>query len=63
MAGTFELYNVDESSFAFRLKDSDGALLAESTRYPDKESAVRAIRTARECAATGHITDRCTPGT
>ncbi|MGK3647181.1 YegP family protein [Pseudarthrobacter enclensis] len=63
MAGTFELYNADESSFAFRLRNSDGTLIAESAKYPDKESAVRAIRTARECAATGHVTDRCTPDT
>jgi uncharacterized protein YegP (UPF0339 family) len=60
MTGTFELYN-DHNSYAFRLKASDGTVIAVSDRYPDKESAVAGIRAARECAATGLISDHCTP--
>ncbi|TLM80971.1 DUF1508 domain-containing protein [Pseudarthrobacter sp. NamE2] len=63
MTGTFELYNTDQNFYAFRLKTSDGTVIAESARYPDKESAVEGIRTARECAATGLISDHCTPDT
>ncbi|TLM83406.1 DUF1508 domain-containing protein [Pseudarthrobacter sp. NamE2] len=63
MTGTFELYNVDRIFYGFRLKAADGSVVAVSARYPDKESAVQGIRTARECAATGLISDCCTSGT
>lgn len=62
MTGTFELYNVDRTHYGFRLMAADGSVVAISAHYPDKESAVQGIRTARECAATGLISDRCTPG-
>lgn len=61
MAGIFELYNADQDYYAFRLKTSDGTVIAESARYPGKDSVVEGIWTARECAATGLISDRCTP--
>jgi uncharacterized protein YegP (UPF0339 family) len=59
VAATFELFQDKSTSFGFRLKASDGALVAVSGRFPDKASAVEGIRTVRECAGTGLITDLC----
>lgn len=59
MTGTFELFN-NGTSFGFRLKSPDGAVLAVSDQFLDKASAVQAIRAVREYAAMGLIADRCT---
>lgn len=61
MTGTFEIYTVDHSLYAFRLTAPDGTVLAVSGHYPDKQSAVQGIRNTRECAAAGLIADRCIP--
>lgn len=62
MAGTFELFTDGHDSYGFRLKAPDGAVVMESRTFPDKVSAVHGIRAAREYAAMGLITDRCTGG-
>ncbi|MHA7180390.1 YegP family protein [Arthrobacter sp. MDB2-24] len=61
MAGTFELFQDGGVSFRFRLKGSDGTVVAVSGQFPDKASAVEGIRVVRECAGTGLITDLCPP--
>jgi uncharacterized protein YegP (UPF0339 family) len=61
MAGTFELFHDRGASFRFRLKASDGTLVAVSGQFSDKASAVEGIRMVRECAGTGLITDLCPP--
>ncbi|WP_363321892.1 YegP family protein [Arthrobacter burdickii] len=59
MAGTFELFQDGGVSFRFRLKASDGTVVAVSGQFSDKASAVEGIRVVRECAGTGLITDLC----
>lgn len=59
MAGMFELFNDEDSSFRFRITGPDGAVMATSRAFPDKESAVAGIRDMREYAGMGHITDVC----
>lgn len=60
MTGTFELFNNGHTSFGFRLKAPDGAVLAVSNQFTDKASAVQAIQAVREHAAMGLIADSCT---
>jgi uncharacterized protein YegP (UPF0339 family) len=59
VAATFEIFNDGGVFFRFRLKASDGAVVAVSGQFPDKASAVEGIRVVRECAGTGLITDLC----
>ncbi|WP_309072609.1 YegP family protein [Arthrobacter sp.] len=61
MTGKFELFTDEHASYAFRLKSHDGTVVAVSGPYPNKESAVQGIRDVRECAATGLISDQCSP--
>lgn len=61
MTGTFELFNNGHTSFGFRLRSPDGAVLAVSNQFFDKASAVQAIHAVREHAAMGLIADSCTP--
>jgi uncharacterized protein len=58
MTGTFELFHDGVMSFGFRLKATNGTVLAVRT-FSDKASAVEGIRDLRECAGTGLITDLC----
>ncbi|WP_442543675.1 YegP family protein [Arthrobacter sp. KN11-1C] len=57
MAGMFELFLDAQSRFRFRLKASDGTVLAVSAGFADKPSAMAGIRAVRECAGTSLITD------
>ncbi|WP_363321857.1 YegP family protein [Arthrobacter burdickii] len=61
MAGKFELFRDGGVSFRFRLKASDGTVLAVSGQFSDKASAVEGISAVRECAGMGLITDLCLP--
>ncbi|WP_363321856.1 YegP family protein [Arthrobacter burdickii] len=61
MAGTFEVFRDGGVSLRFRLKASDGTVVAVSGQFLDKASAVEGIRAVRECAGTGLITDLCPP--
>jgi uncharacterized protein len=60
MTGTFELKPTSRGGFEFRLLSPTGKVLAVSGTYRDKDSAVAAIRDARECAAMALISDRTT---
>jgi uncharacterized protein YegP (UPF0339 family) len=60
VTGTFELVVTSRGDFEFRLLSRSGKVLAVSGTYRDKDSAVAAIRDARECAAMALINDRTT---
>ncbi|WP_457963669.1 DUF1508 domain-containing protein [Arthrobacter sp. D1-29] len=59
MTGKFELVVTNRGAFGFRLLSSTGEVLAVSETYSDKDTAVAAIRDARESAAMALIND-CT---
>ena len=54
-----ELYWDPQGKFRFRILDDDGMVVAVSVPYEDKASAVAAVRTARDCAATSRVIDLC----
>lgn len=60
MTGTFELVEPSRGAFEFRLVSHTGKVLAVSGTYSDKDSAVAAMRLARECAATALVQDHTT---
>ena len=60
MTGIFELVEPSRGAFEFRLVSHTGKVLAVSGTYSDKDSAVAAIRLARESAATALIQDHTT---
>ena len=62
MAGMFEVFVDEASSFRFRLKAPDGAILAVSAAFNTKSAAVAGIAAVRECAGMGLITDLCPAG-
>lgn len=60
MSGIFELVEPRHGAFEFRLISHTGKVLAVSGTYSDKDSAVAAIRLARESAAMALIQDHTT---
>lgn len=62
MAGMFEVFIDGESRFRFRLRASDGTVLAVSAAFDDKAAAVAGISAVRECAGMGLIADLCPAG-
>ncbi len=60
MTGKFELVETSRGAFEFRLISRTGKVLAVSGTYSDKDSAVAAIRLARESAAMALIQDHTT---
>lgn len=62
MAASFELFIDAESHFRFRLRAPDGTVVAVSTAFNDKSTAVAGIAEVRECAGMGLITDLCAGG-
>ncbi|UKA64662.1 YegP family protein [Arthrobacter sp. FW306-04-A] len=59
MAGMFEVFIDEDTSFRFRLKAPDGTVVAVSRSFPDKLAAVCGISDVREYAGMGLITDLC----
>jgi uncharacterized protein YegP (UPF0339 family) len=59
MAGNFEVFLDSESRFRFRLKASDGTVMAVSGAFEDKAAVAAGISAVRECAGTGLVTDLC----
>ncbi|WP_309106252.1 YegP family protein [Arthrobacter sp.] len=59
MSGTFELFVNGSTSYGFRIKAPNGAIVAVSGQFPDKASAVQGIRAVREYAGMGLIKDLC----
>ena len=60
MTGKFELVETSHGAFEFRLISHTGKVLAVSGTYSDKDSAVAAIRLARESAAMALVQDHTT---
>jgi uncharacterized protein YegP (UPF0339 family) len=60
VTGKFELLEPSRGAFKFRLVSPAGKVLAVSGTYSDKDSAVAAIRLARESAATAIVQDHTT---
>ena len=60
MTGIFELAEPSRGAFEFRLDSRTGKVLAVSGPYSDKDSAVAAMRLARECAAAALLQDHTT---
>jgi uncharacterized protein YegP (UPF0339 family) len=58
MAGYFELVDGPNDGFKIALRDGEGELLAMSTTFATKQSAVRGISTLREIAGTALVKDR-----
>jgi hypothetical protein len=63
MAGKFEAFVDADSLFRFRLLAPDGAVVAVSGPYQDKQALAAGIAAVRECAGTGLVTDLCPTGT
>lgn len=59
MSGSFELFVDGNTSYGFRIKAPNGAIVAVSGQFPDKASAVQGIRAVREYAGMGLIKDLC----
>lgn len=57
MAGNFEVFLDSDSHFRFRLKASDGTVMAVSGVFEDKAAVAAGIAAVRECAGTGLVTD------
>lgn len=62
MAGKFEAFIDADSFFRFRLLAPDGAVVAVSGPYQDKQALAAGIAAVRECAGTGLVTDLCPGG-
>jgi uncharacterized protein len=62
MAGKFEAFIDADSFFRFRLLAADGAVVAVSGPYQDKQALAAGIAAVRECAGTGLVTDLCPGG-
>jgi uncharacterized protein YegP (UPF0339 family) len=62
MAGKFEAFVDADSLFRFRLLAPDGAVVAVSGPYQDKQALAAGIAAVRECAGTGLVTDLCPAG-
>ncbi|BCW74257.1 DUF1508 domain-containing protein [Arthrobacter sp. NicSoilB11] len=62
MAGKFEAFIDADSLFRFRLLAPDGAVVAVSGPYHDKQALAAGIAAVRECAGTGLVTDLCPAG-
>lgn len=58
MAGVFEISEVGEESYVFRLKAADGTVMAVSPLFTSLSGAATGIAEVREHAATGLIVDR-----
>lgn len=59
MAGTFELYVDAHARYRFRLRGTDGTVMAVSMGFENKPAAIAGIREVRACAGMGLVTDLC----
>ena len=58
MAGKFELYKDKAGKFRFRLKASNGQVIAASEAYESKSSAMNGIASVRKNAADAALDDQ-----
>jgi len=57
MAGTFELYTDKAGKFRFRLKASNGQVIAASEAYESRASAINGIESVRKNAPDAPVKD------
>ncbi|BAS18149.1 hypothetical protein AHiyo8_64520 [Arthrobacter sp. Hiyo8] len=62
MAGYFELVDGPNDGYRIALRDGEGEILAMSTTFATKQSAVRGISTLREIAGTASSRTGATDG-
>ena len=58
MAGKFELYRDKASKYRFRLKASNGQVIATGEAYETKASALNGIESVRKNAASATLDDQ-----
>ena len=58
MAGTFELYKDTAGKFRFRLKASNGQVIATGEAYETKASALKGVASVQKNAAGAAIDDQ-----
>lgn len=58
MAGKFELYTDKAGKFRFRLKASNGQVIAVGEDYESKASALKGIESVRKNAADAKVDDQ-----
>lgn len=58
MAGKFELYKDTAGKHRFRLKASNGQIIASGEAYESRASALKGIESVRKNAPTPHSTTR-----
>ena len=57
MAGTFELYTDKSGEYRFRLKSSNGEVIAISEGYSSKSAALNGIDSVRRNAADAEVVE------
>jgi uncharacterized protein YegP (UPF0339 family) len=62
MAGKFELYKDAAGKYRFRLKASNGQVIATGEAYESKASALNGIESIRENAGDAPLDDQTTSG-
>ena len=60
MAGKFELYKDKAGKFRFRLKASNGQVIASGEAYESKASALNGIESVRKNASDAVLDDQTT---
>ena len=58
MAGTFEVYKDKAGKFRFRLKASNGQVIATGEAYESKASALKGVESVRKNAAEAKLADQ-----
>jgi uncharacterized protein YegP (UPF0339 family) len=58
MPGTFELYQDNSGGYRFRLKASNGEVIASSESYERKSAALSGIDSVRQNAADANVEDQ-----
>ena len=60
MAGKFELYKSSSGEYRFRLKATNGQIIATGEGYKTKANALNGIESVRKNAATAQVDDQTT---
>lgn len=58
MAGKFEVYKDKAGKFRFRLKASNGQVIATGEAYESKASALKGVASVQQNAATATVDDQ-----
>ena len=58
MAGTFEIYKDKKGEFRFRLKSSNGQIVASGESYPTKGAATKGTEAVQRAAAGAKVVDK-----